>query len=87
VIVEKLLALPLASLADIQVLLQFMGRECLDLVPCPSNDRQDELTRSFDLLVAAVDRIAGTPGGFAVKARRSRCGEGAASAAFLRGLM
>jgi hypothetical protein len=38
-------------------------RECQELVPCPSNDRSDYLTRSFDLLVAAVDKIAGRPAG------------------------
>lgn len=59
-IIEQILTRPVTSLADVQVLLQFMGRECQELVPCPSNNRQDDLTRSFDLLVAAVDRIAGS---------------------------
>jgi hypothetical protein len=60
-LIQRFLALPIVSLADVQTLLQFMGRECQELVPCPSNDRQDDLTRSFDLLVAAVDKIAGQP--------------------------
>ena len=60
-IIEQILTRPVASLADVQVLLQFMGRECQELVPCPSNDRRDDLTRSFDLLAAAVDKIAGQP--------------------------
>jgi hypothetical protein len=60
-IIAELLARPVASLADFQVLLRFMGRECQELVPCPSNDRSDYLTRSFDLLVAAVDKLAARP--------------------------
>ncbi len=60
-LIQRFLALPIISLADVQTLLQFMGRECQELVPCPSNDRQDDLTRCFDLLVAAVDKIAGQP--------------------------
>ena len=58
-IIEQILTRPVASSADVQVLLQFMGRECQELIPCASNNRQDDLTRSFDLLVAAVDKIAG----------------------------
>ena len=58
-IIEQILTRPITSLADVQTLLLFMGRECQELVPCPSNYRQDDLTRSFDLLVAAVDKIAG----------------------------
>jgi hypothetical protein len=57
-IIEQILTRPVVSLTDVQVLLQFMGCECQELVPCPSNDRRDDSTRSFDLLVAAVDRIA-----------------------------
>jgi len=60
-IIEQILSRPIVSLADVQTLLRFMGRECQELVPCPSNHRRDDLTRSFDLLVAAVDRIAGQP--------------------------
>ena len=58
-IIEQVLMRPITSLADVQTLLQFMARECQELVPCPSNDRWDDLTRSFDLLVTAVDRIVG----------------------------
>jgi hypothetical protein len=60
-LVQKFLALPIVSLADAQGLLLFMGRECQELVPCPANDRRDYLTRSFDLLVVGMDRIAGGP--------------------------
>jgi hypothetical protein len=58
-IIEQILTRPVNSLADVQTLLRFMGSECQELVPCPANHRQDKLTRFFDLLVAAVDKIAG----------------------------
>jgi hypothetical protein len=45
-IIEQILSRPVASLAGVQVLLQFMGRECQKVVSCPANDRSDYLTRS-----------------------------------------